>query len=149
MNAQKKQKKFYSGKKKKHTIKSQVIVAQKTKKIICTEFAPGKKHDFRLFKESKIFLHPAIKAITDTGFQGLSKIHANTEMPKKATKKNPLSKQEKKMNTCTSRKRIINEHVIRSVKRFKLVADRYRNRRKRFGLRFNFIASVHNFELCL
>jgi hypothetical protein len=37
---------FYSGKKKRHTIKSQVVVDKKTKKVICTSFSNGKKHDF-------------------------------------------------------------------------------------------------------
>ncbi|WP_416375370.1 transposase family protein [Spiroplasma poulsonii] len=53
-NAQKKrQKQSYSGKKKKHTIKTQVIIEQETKKIIATSFSLGKKHDYALFKESK------------------------------------------------------------------------------------------------
>jgi hypothetical protein len=33
------------------------------------------------------------------------------------------------------------------VKRFRILSERYRNRRKRFGLRFNLIAGIHNFEL--
>ena len=37
--------------------------------------------------------------------------------------------------------------VIRVLKRFHILADRYRNRRKRFGLRFNLIASIYNQEL--
>jgi hypothetical protein len=37
--------------------------------------------------------------------------------------------------------------VIGSLKRFKIISDRYRNRRKRFGLRFNLIAGIHNLEL--
>lgn len=37
--------------------------------------------------------------------------------------------------------------VIGMVKRFKIVADKYRNQRKRFGLRFNLIAGLYNFEL--
>lgn len=59
-------------------------------KIICTAFANGKKHDFRLFKESKTLIHPDTQAITDTGYQGICKIHANSELPKKKTKKAPL-----------------------------------------------------------
>ncbi|WP_416375396.1 transposase family protein [Spiroplasma poulsonii] len=51
----KRQKQSYSGKKKKHTtIKTQVIIEQETKKIIATSFSLGKKHDYALFKESKI-----------------------------------------------------------------------------------------------
>ncbi|MBM3886703.1 IS5/IS1182 family transposase, partial [Candidatus Dependentiae bacterium] len=54
---------------------------------------------------------------------------------------------DKRNNQKLSRDRVLNEHVIGSIKRFKIVADRYRNRRKRFGLRFNLIAGIHNFEL--
>ncbi|WP_422398273.1 hypothetical protein [Spiroplasma endosymbiont of Eupeodes luniger] len=53
-NAQKRQKQSYSGKKKKHTIKTQVIIEQETRKIIATSFSLWKKHDYSLFKESKI-----------------------------------------------------------------------------------------------
>ena len=43
--------------------------------------------------------------------------------------------------------RVLNENVIGVIKRFKIVADRYRNRRRRFGLRFNLISGIYNFEL--
>ena len=84
---------------------------------------------------------------TDTGFQGIVKIHANSILPKKRTKKNPLSKEDKRRNRMISGDRVLNEHIIGLIKRFKIVADRYRNRRKRFGLRFNLICGICNFEL--
>jgi len=68
-------------------------------------------------------------------------------MPKKKSKKKPLTNEDKQQNHILSSMRVINEHVIGKVKRFKITADRYRNRRKRFGLRFNLIAGVYNFEL--
>ena len=74
-----------------------MVVDKKSWKIICTAFANGKRHDFRLFKESKTKIHPKTKIITDTGYQGLQKIHLNTSMPKKKTKKKPLSKEDKKI----------------------------------------------------
>ena len=120
---------------------------KKGKKIICTNFAEGKRHDFRLYKESKVHLHPEISALTDTGYLGLQKIHTKTEMPKKKTKKIPLTREDKANNRKISSERVSNEHVIGMKKRFKIVADRYRNRRKRFGLRFNLIAGICNAEL--
>jgi hypothetical protein len=122
-------------------------VDKKSQQIICTAFARGKRHDFRLFKESKIQIHPAISVVTDTGYQGLQKIHAKTEMPKKKSKKNPLTTEDKKNNQQLSRERVLNENVIGSLKRFKILSDRYRNRRKRFTLRFNLIAGIYNLEL--
>ena len=115
--------------------------------MICTNFTNGKKHDFRLFKESKIHINQRIKVITDRGYQGLKKIHANSELPKKKSKKNPLSKEDKKRNQELAKIRVPNENVIGMLKRFKIIADRYRNRRKRFGLRFNLIAGIYNLEL--
>ncbi len=143
----KKQRNFYSGKKKKHTIKTQLVVDKKAKAIICTSFSNGKCHDFRLFKESGVHLHPKTKSLTDTGYQGIHELHPNSELPKKRTKNNPLTKEDKKKNRELSSERILNENVIGMVKRFKIIADRYRNRRKRFGLRFNLIAGIYNFEL--
>lgn len=86
-------------------------------------------------------------ALTDTGYLGMQKIHLNTQMPKKKSKKKKLTKEEKKMNKELSGQRVSNEHVIGKVKRFKIISDKYRNRRKRFGLRFNLIAGIYNYEL--
>ena len=85
--------------------------------------------------------------MTDSGYQGLKKLHGNTEMPKKKGKNRPLSKEDKKRNQEISSQRIVNENVIGMLKRFKIISDRYRNRRKRFGLRFNLIAAIFNLEL--
>ncbi|WP_375338944.1 transposase family protein [Ancylothrix sp. D3o] len=54
LNVQKKQKKFYSGKKKKHTLKSQIVGDQRNKLVVCTAVDKGKKHDFKIFKKTKI-----------------------------------------------------------------------------------------------
>ena len=124
-----------------------MVVDKKTQQVICTDFSNGRKHDFRLFKESKILIHPMVKAITDTGYQGIQKIHNNSELPKKRSKKKPLTKDDKKNNRRLARDRALNENVIGMLKRFKIIADKYQNRRKRFGLRFNLIAGIYNLEL--
>ena len=67
--------------------------------------------------------------------------------PKKRSKKNPLTKEDKKRNKKLASERVLNENVIGMLKRFKIISDRYRNRRKRFGLRFNLIAGIYNWEL--
>jgi hypothetical protein len=128
-------------------MKTQVVVDKKSRKIICTSFTNGKRHDFRLFKESKVRVLPCIGIKTDTGYQGIAKRHANSELPKKRSKKKPLSKEDKKRNRDISSERVSNEHAIGFVKRFRIVSERYRNRRIRFALRFNLIAGICNFEL--
>jgi hypothetical protein len=117
------------------------------KEIICTDFCNGKRHDFRLFKESGVKFKSNTEAITDTGYQGIQKIHAKSKLPKKKTKKCPLTPKDKENNRQLSSQRVLNENVIGMLKRFKIIADKYRNRRKRFGLRFNLIAGIYNYEL--
>ena len=95
-----------------------------------------------MFKDSKRKIHPEIKTVTDTGYQGIQKIHSNTFLPKKKSKRKPLTKEDRKNNTNIASQRVSNEHAIGFIKRFKIVADRYCNRRKRCGLRFNLIAGI-------
>jgi hypothetical protein len=85
--------------------------------------------------------------ITDSGYTGIKKLQKNTKLPKKSSKRKPLTAEEKKQNRDISSERVVNENVIGSLKRFKIINGRYRNRRKRFGLRFNLIAGIHNMEL--
>jgi len=64
----------------------------------------------------------------------------------KRSKKKPLTTVDKVFNHRVSSERVLNEHVIGLIKRFKIVSDRYRNRRKRFNLRFNLICGICNYE---
>lgn len=84
--------------------------------------------------------------ITDSGYTGIKRIQSNTRLPKKRRKGKPLTKEEKKENQEIASERVLNENVIGCLKRFKILSDRYRNRRKRFGLRFNLIAGIYNWE---
>ena len=143
-NRKNKQKHWYSGKKKRHTIKTQLVV-NKNKKIICLDFSNGKKHDFQLFKESKV--HTKVKILADTGYLGINKIQKNSEIPHKKPKGGKLTTEQKTENKKLSSIRIFVENVIACVKKFRILSERYRNRRKRFGLRFNLIAGIYNFEL--
>mgnify|MGYP001605826246 FL=1 len=88
-----------------------------------------------------------VKMLADSGYQGLKKLHANSELPKRNSKKHPLTKQEKKQNHQISSERVLVENVIRKIKIFRIMAEKYRNRRKRFALRLNLITGIINYEL--
>jgi hypothetical protein len=124
-----------------------VIIHQQTMQIIATAFANGSTHDFRLFKESKTIMAYQVLCLADAGYQGLADLHTNSKTPKKKSKHHPLTVEQKAANCELARQRIFIEHVIRKVKIFRILSERYRNRRKRFGLRFNLIASIYNLEL--
>lgn len=72
----KKQRRYYSGKKKRHTIKSQLVIEQQSLKILCTAHGTGKENDFQLFKRSHVHPLPEVEILADKGYQGLNTIHS-------------------------------------------------------------------------
>ena len=121
---------------------------KKTKQIIAIMTDTGRTHDFRIYKKKvRRKVHNAIRINGDSGFQGICDYHKNSETPKKTSKKNPLTKEEKANNRRLAKERILVEHINRKIKVFKILGLRYRNRRKRYGLRSNLICGICNFEL--
>jgi DDE superfamily endonuclease len=125
------------------------VVDGRSKELICTAHGLGTTHDFALYKQSRLELHESLEVLADSGYQGLSKLHELSRTPKKKSNKRQLTKDERRANRELSRRRIVVENVIRSLKIFRILLERYRNRRKRFSLRFNLIAGLYNFELSL
>ena len=80
------------------------------------------------------------------GYQGILKLHKNSEIPKKKPKGGELSVAEKLENRRISRERVFVENIIAKFKVFKIVANKYRNRRKRFELRTSLICGILNYE---
>ena len=124
-----------------------MVVDKHTKEIICIHQARGKTHDFKLFKKSKLPLNKKMNIKVDSGYLGMEKIHGNTELPRKNSKFHPLTKKEKKMNLKLSKVRVAVEHVIGKIKVFRIMSEKYRNRRNHHGLRMQLICGIYNFEL--
>ena len=77
-------------------------------------------------------------------YTGIKNIQSNARLPQKRRKGKCLTKEERKENRAIASERALNENVIGCLKRFKILSDKYRNRRKRFGLRLNLIAGIYN-----
>lgn len=127
-------------------MKAQVVVDKQSEQIICTDFSSGTKHDFKLLGSSKVRVKEETKLDLDSGYQGIKNQHKNSQTPHKSSKNKKLTKHQKEENRELSSRRVLNEHVIGRIKRFKIIKDTYRNRRKRFALRFNLIAAICNSE---
>jgi len=117
--------------------------------VICTKFGKGRQHDFRIFKNSRVKVIERVQVLADKGYQGISHYHANSCIPHKKPRNGQLTKEQKQKNKEQARLRVRGENVIRHLKIFRILSSRYRNRRKRFGLRVNLIAGLYNYELKL
>jgi hypothetical protein len=74
-------------------------------------------------------------------------MHTMSRIPKKKPRKADLTAEDKSQNSHLAKKRIVVEHIHRKLKVFRILSSRYRNRHRRFGLRFNLIAGLYNYEL--
>lgn len=108
----------------------------------------GRTHDFRLLRQSKVRLGSRL-CLADKGYQGIVKLHPDSIIPQKKPRRRSLSKEDRQANRALARLRVKVEHGIRRLKRFRILSKRYRNRRKRFGLRVHLLAGIINFELNL
>jgi hypothetical protein len=147
----KKQRRSYSGKKKRHTIKHQIIVVRKKKKrgrkkrkrkvriVAVSEAATGKVHDKKIYDESKTHLPQEATGYGDSGYQG-----TNLKVPKKKPPKGTLSARDKKRNRRIARKRVVVEHGIGKMKIWRIASDRYRNPLRRHTVMMKNVAGLHN-----
>jgi hypothetical protein len=137
---------FYSGKKKCHTIKTEIVIAGVTGKIVAISPAvPGTIHDLKLRRQCAA-LPNAEEKLADSGYQGLQKEVADIQIPIKATKKKPLTDEEKAANKTLSSKRIKIEHAIGKMKQNSILSDRYRRRLGYYGVVTTIIAFLVNFQ---
>lgn len=82
----------------------------------------------------------------DSGYKGLDKLHTQTELPYKKKKTKELDAEEKEYNGALSRYRVIVEHIIGDLKTFRILSERFRNKRKRHNLNFNIIGGIVNMK---
>ena len=84
----KEQEERYSGKKKRHTKKSQIIGDAKTHLIYDVDEAPGSEHDFTICKTTLLFVMVlAVIIFADSGYQGIQNYHEFSLIPIKKSKK--------------------------------------------------------------
>jgi hypothetical protein len=130
------QKKYYSGKKKRHTVKNIVINDKKKRVLVVTKTEEGKKHDKTAFLESGTLEHipEEVAIVVDLGFQGIEneKGRQRIVIPHKKPRKRELPEELQAANTTIARKRVVSEHTISAIKRYGVVSHIYRNRRLHF-----------------
>lgn len=130
-----KQRRHYSGKKKRHTLKNTLVVEPEQKKIlILTSTTPGSVHDKKDLDDNDIVPHipKEIPIELDLGYKGLEKEYQGIIIPHKKPRKGELTETQKQQNREIASSRIRGEHAIGLCKRYRCVSDVFRNRREGF-----------------
>jgi hypothetical protein len=142
------QKTYYSGKKKRHTVKNNVLVNARAKISLLSATCEGKKHDKKIADETQFTLPEDSLLYQDTGFQGFTLAGVTILQPQKKPRGGQLTPEEKERNREISRVRVRVEHAIGGVKRYRIVKDQLRNWKQDFRDQvMETCCGLHNFRL--
>ena len=131
---------WYSGKKKRHTIKHQVMVDQHGRVRAVGRAHKGRVHDKKIHDREKVKIPPEVPRTGDSGYQGVPGMQTPIKKPRGGT----LTKEQKQHNRTLAKRRIVVEHTLRRMKIFRILSYRFRNPRKRHTLIFKNVAGLHN-----
>jgi hypothetical protein len=145
------QREFYSGKERRHTIKTQVAVARRTKPpgpgaeprrvriAAVSESVPGKMHDKKVYDRSRIVAPRDAKRTGDTAYLG-----AGLRTPTRKPRGGELTGGQKAGNRSVARRRVVAEHGIGEMEVWRVASERYRNPVGRHTLIMKDVAGLHN-----
>lgn len=142
-------KSYYSGKKKRHTVKTQIMTNKKGVILHKTKHVHGRRHDYELFKRTPPPIPPKVEANVDKGYKGIENDfpHLKVKIPVKKKKGKELSKREKRYNKKLNRERVVVEHSIRKIKTFNIMSNEFRNRLESYDDVMSITSGLVNFGL--
>ncbi len=140
---QRNQENWYSGKKKAHTLKTEMIVTAKGRIAYVSQPLPGRIHDIEVRRQGPP-LPKGSRGHVDSGYQGYQLEHPHLEYPYKKSKNKALTDEERDYNRALSSFRVGVEHAFARVKTFRVLSDRYRYPRPKYHTKFSIIAGIVN-----
>lgn len=143
------QRRLYSGKKKRHTVKSQVVVDEDTGRVVdVSDTAAGPTPDITLLKRSRVLgkLPRGVGAIGDSGYVGMGAIRRRvmTAVPRKKPRGMPRPPEDRRYNRAFSRRRVVVEHTIGKMRRYQAITQQDRQHRRDHARRVRAIAGLVN-----
>jgi hypothetical protein len=143
------QRAYYSGKKKCHTLKSQVAVDEETGRVVdVAESVPGPTADIRVLQRSRLLgrLPEGVGALGDLAYVGIEALHRRVRgaAPRRKPRGRPRPAEDRRYNRAFARRRIVVEHTIGRLRRFRCLAEGDRHHRKRHAQRVRAVAGLVN-----
>ena len=143
---------YYSGKKKTHTLKSQIAVNEETGEIVdVSESVPGPTADINLLEQSDLLnrLPEGVGAIGDLAYVGIEKLHPQGQAasPRRKPRGKPRPPEDRAHNTAFSRRRIIVENTIGRLRRYQSLNQTDRQHRQKHASRVRAVAGLVNRQL--
>src|SRR4051794_20693682 len=140
---------YYSGKKKRHVVKTQLMVNNHGLIVHKTPHKKGKRHDYDIYKENHPVTPKQVVNVFDLGYLGIEKDFPEqlSSIPQRKKRNLDLSAEEMEYNKIHSKKRIVIEHAICRLKKYRILADVFRNRLKKYNKVSDIVAGLINYRI--
>ena len=141
---------FYSGKKKRHTIKIQIMVNNYGLIIHKLGYKKGRRHDYDIYKKNHPVTPKEVVNVFDLGYLGVEKDFPEqlSSLPKRKKRIIELSQEEEKeTNKNHSKKRIVIEHAICRIKKFRIMGDVFRNKLRKYNKVSDIVSGLVNYRI--
>lgn len=145
----KKRKTHYSGKKKRHTVKTQLTVNRDGLIIHKTSHARGRRHDYDVFKRNHPELPEKVRPELDLGYDGIQNDfpEMNPIIPFKRRRGKKLTEEQREHNRALSKTRVVVEHTISRLKKFNIMGQEFRNRLRNYDVMTDIVSGLVNFRI--
>jgi hypothetical protein len=141
---------FYSGKKKRHTaVKMQFMVNNHGIIIHKVNHKKGRRHDYDIYKENHPLTPKQVVNVVDLGYLGIEKDfpRQTSSIPNRKKRNLQLSVEQKEYNKLHSKKRIVIEHTICRLKKYRILADVFRNRLNKHNKISDIVSGLVNYRI--
>lgn len=140
---------FYSGKRKRHTVKMQLMVNSQGLIIHKTGHKKGRRHDYDIYKKNRPIIPKQVVCVFDLGYLGVEKDFPGqlSSIPKRKKRNLGLTQEETESNKSHSKKRIVIEHAVCRLKKYRILADVFRNRLKKHNRASDIVSGLVNYRI--
>jgi hypothetical protein len=143
---------YFSGKKRQHTLKSQVAVDELSGQVVAVaDSVVGPTADIKLLAQSELLnrLPPGVGAIGDLAYVGIDKLHPQglAAAPRRKPRGQPRPAEDVAYNRAFSQRRIVVEHTLGRMRRYEALTQTDRHHRKLHTQRVVAIAGLVNRQI--
>jgi hypothetical protein len=140
---------YYSGKKKRHSVKTQLMVNNHGIIIHKSNHKKGQRHDYFIYKNNRPVTPNQVVNVFDLGYLGVEKDFPDqlSSLPNRKKRRMAMSQEEINFNQEHAKKRIVVEHTICRLKKFRIMADVFRNKLRKYNGVSDIVSGIVNYRI--
>ncbi len=113
------------------------------------DYKKGRKHDYDIYKKNHPITPKQVVNVFDLGYLGVEKDYPEqlSSIPNRKKRSMELSQEEKEYNLQHAKKRIVIEHIICRIKKYRILSDVFRNKLRKHNKVSDIVSGLINYRI--